>query len=275
MSIARPRLVPVVALLVAFSALLLIRTGAAHSQPAKGGSVVKLAKTALGQVLVDARGRTLYLYTPDHKNTSVCYGKCASFWPPLLTTAKPRAGKGANASLLGETMRKDGKHQVTYAGHPLYFFANDKKAGQTNGQGLQKIWWVVSAAGKKVTAKAPVAPAPPATVQLASTSLGPVLVDATGKTLYLFTPDTTSASTCYGQCATNWPPLLVTGGTPTVGTGLDSSLVGTTTRTDGTVQVTYAGHPLYFFAKDAKAGDTNGEGVGSIWYAVSASGNKV
>jgi predicted lipoprotein with Yx(FWY)xxD motif len=124
-------------------------TKAAQSTLAKK-TLVKLRSTALGKVLVDARGRTLYLYTPDGHNKSACYGQCASYWPPLLTTGKPLAGAGVKAKLLGVTMRKDGKHQVTYAGHPLYFFVQDSKAGQTNGEEFQNIWYVVSAAGKKV-----------------------------------------------------------------------------------------------------------------------------
>jgi predicted lipoprotein with Yx(FWY)xxD motif len=116
-------------------------------------TLVKLRRTSLGKVLVDASGRTLYLYTPDRQNKSVCYGQCASYWPPLVTTGKPRAGAGVRAKLLGVTMRKDGSHQVTYAGHPLYLFVQDSKAGQTNGEEFQNIWYVVSAAGKKVEKK--------------------------------------------------------------------------------------------------------------------------
>lgn len=286
MSIARRHPVFLVPGLAALAALLALWAAAsARSQPraATAGALVKVAKTAAGRVLVDSRGRALYLYTPDRGGKSACYGKCASFWPPLETAAAPRAGGGAQKGLLGITVRNDGKRQVTYAGHPLYRFAEDRKAGQVNGQGFQGIWWLVSAAGRKVTTK-PAAPAPPqpqppapapsaTTVDVRSTSLGDVLVDATGRTLYLFTPDTGGTSTCYGQCATAWPPLL-TSGTPVAGSGVDASLLGTTTRTDGSVQVTYAGHPLYYFAKDSAPGQTNGEGVGGVWYAVSPAGAK-
>jgi NADP-dependent 3-hydroxy acid dehydrogenase YdfG/predicted lipoprotein with Yx(FWY)xxD motif len=118
-------------------------------------STVALRTTALGKVLVAANGRTLYLFTADKGTTSTCYGQCASFWPPLVA-AKPSAGVGAKASLVGTTKRKDGTRQVTYAGHPLYFFAKDRKAGEVNGQAFVHFggaWWVVSAAGLKVTAK--------------------------------------------------------------------------------------------------------------------------
>jgi predicted lipoprotein with Yx(FWY)xxD motif len=129
---------------------------ASGAQAKKKSALVKLRKTSLGKVLVDVRGRTLYLYTPDRKNKSTCYGGCATAWPPLLTTGKPRAGAGLKKSLLGVTMRTDGKHQVTYAGHPLYFFASDTKAGQTNGQDVGGVWYVVSAAGKKLEKQAAV-----------------------------------------------------------------------------------------------------------------------
>src|SRR5215212_878658 len=100
------------------------------------GARVSLRTTTLGKVLVDARGRTLYLFEKDQHGRSACYGTCAAYWPPLISPAKPRAAKGVRAPLLGLTKRKDGKRQVTYAGHPLYTFALDKRAGQTAGEGL-------------------------------------------------------------------------------------------------------------------------------------------
>jgi predicted lipoprotein with Yx(FWY)xxD motif len=118
-------------------------------------TTVSLRTTKVGNVLVAANGRTLYLFTADKSTKSSCYGQCAFYWPPLIA-AKPTASTGLKASLLGTTKRKGGKLQVTYAGHPLYFFAQDKKAGDVNGQGFVHFggaWWVVSAAGRKVTVK--------------------------------------------------------------------------------------------------------------------------
>ncbi len=281
MHLARSRTIPVLATVAV--AAVAAACGSSYASAQSSGvraaqatlakhAVVGLRSTPFGKVLVDASGRTLYLYTPDKGKTSVCYGQCASYWPPLLTTGAPHAGAGTRAKLLGVTMRKDGTHQVTYAGHPLYFFASDARAGQTNGQGVQGVWWVVSAAGKKVTKKA-VRRTSGTMIQLRSTSLGNVLVDRHGLTLYLYTPDASTKSTCYGQCASFWPPLLAKGSL-VAGTGIDASKLGTTKRTDGTLQVTYAGHPLYFFAKDTKAGDTNGEDVQGVWYVVSAAGAK-
>ena len=116
-----------------------------------------------------------------------------------------------------------------------------------------------------------------ATVGVANTNLGKVLVNSKGLTLYLFKKDSGTTSSCSGACATAWPPLQATG-KPTVGTGVTASMVGTTTRSDGSRQVTYNGHPLYLYDGDSSPGDTNGQGIsafGAAWYALSASGNQV
>ena len=112
-----------------------------------------------------------------------------------------------------------------------------------------------------------------ATIALADSSLGMIIVDAEGKTLYGFTNDTAGESTCYDQCEQNWPPLLATDPAAIgVGEGLDASLLTTVARTDGTMQVKYGDWPLYYFAADAAAGDTNGQGVGEVWFVVGADG---
>jgi len=112
------------------------------------------------------------------------------------------------------------------------------------------------------------------TISLAKTSLGQVLVGPDGRTLYFFDPDNQSASTCYDQCAAAWPPLEMNG-KPSVGQGLDVSKLGQTQRKDGSMQVTYNKWPLYYFAKDSKPGDVNGEGVNGTWWVINASGDRV
>jgi predicted lipoprotein with Yx(FWY)xxD motif len=107
-----------------------------------------------------------------------------------------------------------------------------------------------------------------------SDDLGEFIVDAEGMTLYLFTNDTENTSNCYDDCATAWPPLL-TEGEPMAEDGIDTSLLGTTKRTDGTVQVTYGGWPLYYWVKDEAPGDTTGQDVGEVWYVVSPTGEAV
>ena len=127
---------------------------ATHS--AGAGAKVAVANTGLGRVLVDGRGRTLYLFDNDKRGKSACSGKCAAFWPPLLTSGKPLATAGAKPSLLGTTRRADGRLQVTYNHHPLYTFVKDTRKGQTNGEGLNAFgaeWYAVSTAGAKVEQK--------------------------------------------------------------------------------------------------------------------------
>jgi predicted lipoprotein with Yx(FWY)xxD motif len=120
---------------------------------ATGGAKVGVATSRLGRILVDSKGITLYDFVEDKGTTSVCYGACAALWPPLVTKGKPIAGPGVRASLLGTTRRKDGKLEVTYKGHPLYYFVTDRKRGQTTGQGVDQFggpWWVLSPAGKEI-----------------------------------------------------------------------------------------------------------------------------
>ena len=135
----------------------------------------------------------------------------------------------------------------------------------------------LAVAAGAATASPQAATSRPATVKVAHTKLGRILVNSSGRTLYLFKKDTGRKSTCYGQCAKFWPPLKA-GGTAKAGSGAQASKIGTTRRRDGTRQVTYNGHPLYLFAQDTKPGDTTGEGVtafGARWFAVSPAGTQV
>ncbi len=111
------------------------------------------------------------------------------------------------------------------------------------------------------------------TVAVADSDLGKILVDPDGMTLYLFESDTGGSSTCYDDCEASWPPLI--DAEPTAGEGADESLLGTTERDDGEMQVTYDGHPLYHFASDTAPGDTNGQGVGEVWFVVDPTGTAV
>ena len=103
---------------------------------------------------------------------------------------------------------------------------------------------------------------------------GEILTDAQGRAVYMFTQDTGDTSTCTGSCAVNWPPVL-SEGSAMAGAGIDQAMLGTTTRDDGTTQVTYNGHPIYYYAKDTSSGDVNGQGVGDVWYLINAAGNQV
>jgi predicted lipoprotein with Yx(FWY)xxD motif len=123
------------------------------SSSSSAASVLSTKTSSLGTFLVDGNGRALYLWDADHGSKSTCSGACAQAWPPLTTTATPKASGAVKASLLGTTKRADGSREVTYAGHPLYYFAGDTAPGQTTGQGSNGFgapWWVVTPAGKAI-----------------------------------------------------------------------------------------------------------------------------
>lgn len=101
-----------------------------------GAATIMTARTSRGTVLTDSKGITVYLFEKDTGTRSTCYGACAAAWPPVQTKGTPVAAGGARSSLLGTTKRTDGKAQVTYAGHPLYYFIASTKPGQVNGQGV-------------------------------------------------------------------------------------------------------------------------------------------
>lgn len=128
-------------------------TALAASDSGSRAATVSTAKTSLGKVIVNVRGRTLYLFEKDKHGKSACSGACASYWPPLITHGKPLAIGGAKQSLLGTIKRSNGSRQVTYAGHPLYTFVQDTKRGQTNGEGSKLFgagWDALTPAGKKI-----------------------------------------------------------------------------------------------------------------------------
>jgi predicted lipoprotein with Yx(FWY)xxD motif len=132
-------------------------TSTASSSPsasAAATATVSVAMNAkLGQILVDGNGRTLYLFEADKGSSSTCYGACASYWPPLLTSGAPMAGAGVNAPLLGITKRSDGTTEVTYSGHPLYFVVTDHNPGDATGQAVNNFgaaWYVVGPDGNRI-----------------------------------------------------------------------------------------------------------------------------
>src|SRR5262249_39485607 len=149
-----------------------------------------------------------------------------------------------------------GSLQVTYHGWPLYYFANDAARGDTTGEGRGEKWYTIA----------------PDTVTVSNTDeLGDFLVAGMGgKTLYMFTNDEQGSgeSACSGECATAWPPYTVSDVTRLVGGEGASGELATIAREDGSLQVTYNGWPLYYYAEDQAAGDTTGQGVGEHWYVV-------
>jgi predicted lipoprotein with Yx(FWY)xxD motif len=204
--------------------------------------------------------------------------------------ARPTAGFGTEKKL-------NGTLQVTYAGHPLDYFAGykgggapDRKPGQLNGQGLYDAWYVVSPSGKTITKRVKrtlAVSSAGAVVKVAynKTLKRKILVDARGMTLYYFMSDYKGQSACTDDptyhCSKAWPPLTTTD-PPTAGAGAQASLLGTVTRSDTQqLQVTYAGHLLYTFhgyqstPPDRKPGDIHGQGFIALWYVLSPTGKPI
>jgi predicted lipoprotein with Yx(FWY)xxD motif len=228
-------------------------------------TVVTIGQTGLGSVLVDAEGFTLYAFLNDGPNTSSCNGPCAQTWPPLVVEA------GFQVGLVGTDFatatRADGATQLSIEQRPLYRFSGDRAAGETNGQGVNGKWFAVDASGRLVDGSSPV------DVAVATTPLGGLLVDAEGRTLYVFTADTGGTSTCNDQCAATWPPVVIDGSLR-VGDGVTAPF-GTTIRADGTVQLTVAGQPVYRFSGDRRPGELKGQNVNGKWFVVDAAGDPV
>jgi predicted lipoprotein with Yx(FWY)xxD motif len=245
---------------------------------AQGSATLATAEDPVyGTYLTDANGMALYMYTRDVPNQSNCYDRCAEAWPIFSVEGDLTLPEGVDGTL-GTITRTDGTTQVTYNEMPLYYWQQDTEPGQTLGQGVGSVWFIIApgtsfadygVAPSAATPEAsPAAGAAGTVVKIRrNQDLGDFLVDGSGKTLYMFTNDTTPGeSACYDQCATNWPPLIATEPLTLV-SGIPGEL-GTITRTDGTMQVTYNDMPLYYFANDAEAGDTNGQGRGDAWFVV-------
>ena len=126
--------------------------GGAETTQAQEEATVEVASADLGDILADPDGNTLYMFVPDQEQNGepTCYDDCAEAWPALEAEGEPVAGEGLDQSLLGSVERTDGATQVTYNDLPLYYFSGDEAAGDTNGQGLMDVWYVVSPEGEPV-----------------------------------------------------------------------------------------------------------------------------
>lgn len=224
---------------------------------AAGYASIRLAHDmTLGPYLTDQAGMTLYYFTKDSENTSACADQCAVNWP-VYYAENIQIPSELNAADFQTIVRADGKKQTTYKGMPLYYFFKDAKAGDVNGQGVNNVWYVVYHAAVSVTEK---------------DGLGKILVDSNGKTLYMFTKDSKDTSVCKDACETNWPIFYTEHAADA--TDLKAADFGTIVRYDGTKQTTYKGMPLYYFFKDTKAGDANGQGVNNVWFVIDPTAGK-
>jgi predicted lipoprotein with Yx(FWY)xxD motif len=213
-----------------------------------------------GPILTDTAGKTLYYFTNDQANVSNCYDQCATNWPPVVVTGQP-IWPTALPGLFGTFARRDGAMQATYNGMPLYTYARDANVGDTTGHEVGDVWFIAE------PGQIFVPDGQTAIKVVQDPTHGQILTDAFGFTLYYYTRDELNKSYCYGNCARNWPPLVIAKGTLNVTSGVPGTL-GTVERTDGNEMVTYNGMPLYYWISDAKPGDTLGHLVGNVWYVV-------
>ena len=256
------------------------------STPAAKASSGSQAAVAIGQTdelgsfLVDGQGLSLYHFLKDEPDKSNCDASCQDRWPPLLTSGQPAAGEGVDASKLGTIPFDGDQQQVTYDRMPLYHWHTDEKPGDTFGQGIGEVWFVVEAGQQ---AAQPSAGQPdntrPAAAQQANlheeaelhvsqaAGLGAFLIDDQGMTLYRFTRDEPNKSNCDIDCMVKWPPLL-SERAPKADDGVDAGKLSTIAYKDGYQQVTYDGMPLYYWYQDKATGDTKGQGVGDVWFVV-------
>ena len=165
MSRTRFPMIAAAVMVAALVAVIVATSGASTKSTSQStGAAVNLKQTSLGQTLVDGNGRTLYLFEGDRANVSTLSPAGQAVWPPFAASTKPRALGGTSAGRIG-TIPRPGGAQISYNGHPLYYYVGDRNAGQTLGQGLNQfgaVWYVVSGNGAAVTS-APSAPAPAST----------------------------------------------------------------------------------------------------------------
>jgi predicted lipoprotein with Yx(FWY)xxD motif len=249
-------------------------TPAAPASVTAGGSLtIATGTTSVGTVLTGKDGLTLYTWKKDTTpNSSGCTGGCATAWPPVTvgTGETPIAGAGVTGTLATFT-RSDGSTQVSYNGAALYYFASDSKAGDATGQG-KGDFFVATPSGASGSPAATTGASPAAstagsvhTVDLVSSAPAHLTGDM-GLALYAFKKDGPSTSACTSSnCVANWPPFTVKAGeTAAAGTGVTGT-IATFARPDGSMQVSWNGQPLYYFAGDTKPADTTGANVSPDW----------
>jgi predicted lipoprotein with Yx(FWY)xxD motif len=209
-------------------------------------------KTGIGNYLVDSKGMTLYYWAKDVNGTSNATSAILATWP-IFTASTVTVPSTLNTADFATAKRTDSQAQSTYQGWPLYYFANDKAPGDTLGDGIGGVWFLVKV--------------PFYTVMLESrTDLGNFLVDPKGMTLYYNNKDSAGQSNVTGATLTAWP--IFNAGTFILPSVLKSSDFATITRSDGKMQSTYKGFPIYYYANDTSPGLAAGNGIGGVWFII-------
>ncbi|MEU0083424.1 SCO0930 family lipoprotein [Streptomyces sp. NPDC006274] len=258
---------------------------AAAAEPA--GQLAVWESAELGKVVADSAGLTLYRFDKDTAKPpkSNCEGDCAKTWP-VVAAGGASAAPGVDPSLIGEVTRADGTKQLTIDGWPMYRYAKDTKAGDVKGQGIGGTWYAAAPDGKKAASGAggeaggdeAAEPADLAGLSVRKDpKLGEIVVDKNGMTVYRFMKDSAwpMKTACTGECLEKWPVVAPVDKNDIKGIKVSERGNVTFDRPDGIVQQTIDCWPIYTFKGDAKAGDTNGQGVGGTWYAVSPEGKPV
>ncbi|CAM5578495.1 SCO0930 family lipoprotein [Streptomyces aurantiogriseus] len=245
----------------------------AGAQTGTAGQLSVSANAELGKVLIDSNGMTLYRFDSDTQEPpkSNCDGDCATTWPPVPAD-DAAAGDGIDKSLLGEVTRSDGSKQLTVDGWPVYRYAKDANAGDTNGQGVGGKWFALAPDGKKAKADS----ALPGLSVRKDPKLGDIVVDKNGMTVYRFLKDKAwpkPVSNCNDACLEKWPAVAPVATNDTE--GVQKKGLMSFTRGDGVKQMTVNCSPIYTFSGDKAPGDINGQGVGGQWYAVAPDGKLV
>ncbi|GAA0598803.1 SCO0930 family lipoprotein [Streptomyces crystallinus] len=257
--------------------------GAASQAAAKSaGQLAVWDSKELGKVVTDSAGFTLYRFDKDTASPpkSNCDGDCAKLWP-AVPAGSAVAAPGTDASLIGEVSRADGTKQLTIAGWPMYRYTKDTKPGDAMGQGVGGTWHASAPDGKKATPSADSAgageqaPSLPGLSVRDDAKLGKIIVDAKGMTVYRFKKDSAwpMKSACTGDCLKKWPVVAPVEKKDTEGI-IQKGFV-TFNRPDGIKQQSINCWPVYTYAGDSKPGDTNGQGVGGTWWAVSPEGKLI
>ncbi|SFF47347.1 Predicted lipoprotein with conserved Yx(FWY)xxD motif [Actinacidiphila alni] len=233
--------------------------------PSSAASLTVAKDAKLGSLVIDGLGMTLYRFDKDvpGNGTSNCNDECAKTWPPVLAD-DPAATSDINPDLLGTVTRADGRKQVTVGKWPLYRYSLDTKPGDVKGQNVGGVWFAAAPDGKKAGAPRP------ALSVVDNPKLGKILTDGQGKTLYLFTKDTPwpMKTACDATCLKKWTPSGVVTAADAKAAGLDPKVLFTFTTPNGTKQEAYNCWPAYTFNGDTEAGQTNGQNVGGVWFAI-------
>jgi predicted lipoprotein with Yx(FWY)xxD motif len=221
-------------------------------------TVKTLSKAGIGNYLVDGNGMTLYYFPKDVLGVSNASATVLQAWPVFYaqTIVIP---SNLDAGDFGTITRSDGSKQTTYYGWPLYYYAADQVSSDTKGDGVGGVWFLIKVDFYTV-------------LIMNKTGVGNFLADPKGMTLYWTTRDVVGQSNITGTTLANWPVFYSTANSvPSliIPSALASADFGTITRSDGSKQTTYKGWPLYYYVGDKASGDTNGQGVAGVWFAVS------